>query len=226
MRYWQVKVVQILGAILVRIMSWVSGLIGGRLLPRITWSGIENLRTPSNRLILTPNHKSYADHFFMGAGLLGYIPILPMAFIGADWLFRLREPAGSFMRFMLWLVGAFPARSGKGFEVSLAEPERHLNEGYSFCIYPEGGIRYRPGVHEVKKGAAYLARKTGVPVIPVAITGIDYLTFRSFLFGRRKVAVAFGKSFVIPPDADLGQAAVRIHDEIAALYSSLEAPTP
>lgn len=100
----------------------------------------------------------------------------------------------------------------------MRDPLKNLMKGGTVGIYPEGGIRYRPGVHEVKIGAAYLAQKSGAPILPVAIKGIEYLSWKAFFFGRRKIEVIFGNPFLVDRIKDLSEISEDIRLKIKDLY--------
>lgn len=221
LRYRQVKFSQQFVALVFKILGWVGFLTSGRLFFRLNSVGLENLSGLEGPVIFTPNHKSYVDHFFIGAAVVCRTPALPIGFVAADWLFNIRSWwLGPLARLGLWLLGAYPVLSGKGLNVSLATPELLLGFGYNFCIYPEGKIQFRPGIYEVKVGAAYLARKTGIPVLPVALRGMEYFSMSAFFTGRRNITVVFGTPFNIGKDEDVKEASERIRLAIAALYES------
>jgi 1-acyl-sn-glycerol-3-phosphate acyltransferase len=44
----------------------------------------------------------------------------------------------------------------------------------SMLLFPEGG-RSRAGMREFKQGAAYIAIKAGVPIVPLGLTGTRYV---------------------------------------------------
>jgi 1-acyl-sn-glycerol-3-phosphate acyltransferase len=52
-----------------------------------------------------------------------------------------------------------------------------IEAGYSIIIFPEGTWSYPP--HDIlpfKQGALYMANKTGLPIIPVAMSGTETIT--------------------------------------------------
>ncbi|MDO8600469.1 MAG: lysophospholipid acyltransferase family protein [bacterium] len=201
------------------ILSIISYATFGLLFFRLRVVGRENVENLYGPLIVTPNHKSYVDHFFLMAALPFFSRLLPARAIAADWLFEIPNWKGGFLvRWTLWLCGAYPTRRGSGLDVSLRKPLEVLRKGYVAAIYPEGGIRFRPGVHPVKIGAAYLAQKSGAPILPVAICGIEYLSWRAFLFGRKKVSVVWGTPLYLQPDADMVENSECIRSAIAELY--------
>ena len=57
----------------------------------------------------------------------------------------------------------------------MTEGARIITErGISVLLFPEGG-RSPEGLREFKEGAAYIAIKAGVPVVPMAIVGMREL---------------------------------------------------
>ncbi len=56
--------------------------------------------------------------------------------------------------------------------------KKYLKDGYSVIIFPEGRTRKDGELNEFKSGFAFLARYTGVPVIPIGISGV-------YKFGRK-----------------------------------------
>ncbi|MDR3050226.1 MAG: 1-acyl-sn-glycerol-3-phosphate acyltransferase [Oscillospiraceae bacterium] len=87
------------------------------------------------------------------------------------------------LAFLLRAVHAFPVERGKADLSAMREAWHVLRRGAPLGIFPEGH-RYTSGeMGEIKSGAAVLALKFDVPVIPTFIYG----SFR--LFGRTRVIV-------------------------------------
>ncbi len=76
-----------------------------------------------------------------------------------------------------------------------------IERGFLFVIAPEGTRSKAESLQEGHPGAAYIASKTGVPVIPVALTGTeDRIIFEKMRkFQRSKVLITIGDSFILPP---------------------------
>ncbi len=217
--WWAYFIVQCLIGLVFKMFSLLSFCTGGLLFFRFEVEGLENIRGLKGPLIVTPNHKSYSDHFFILIAIISSnLRLLPARAMAADWLFQIK-PLGWALKN---LFGAYPVRKGQGLDVSLRDPLRVLYKGHVVVIYPEGKIQFKPGVHQVRVGAAYLAQKSKAPILPVAIRGIDYLSFKSFLLGRRKVKVLFGKPFHISSEQDLTVASEDIRQKIAALYGDVK----
>jgi 1-acyl-sn-glycerol-3-phosphate acyltransferase len=63
----------------------------------------------------------------------------------------------------------------------------------SILIFPEGGRSNDGELHPFKDGAAYIAIKAGVPVVPLAISGTrEILAMHSATFHRGSVTVRVG----------------------------------
>ena len=200
---------------LFRMLSVISHLTFGILFFRLSVKNKEALDALQGPIIITPNHKSYVDHFFILAALPFGSKLLPVRAMAADWLFDVPVVGWSLKN----LLGAYRIKKGRGLPVSLREPLKVLAKGGAVAVYPEGEIRFRPGVYEVKIGAAFLAQKSGALVLPVAIKGIEYLSWKAFFFGRRKVEVIFGEPFHIDPAKELTEISNKIRQKIADLYN-------
>ena len=77
--------------------------------------------------------------------------------------------------FVGWCIrrlGAFPVRRGAFAREALQTALELLDRGEVVAVFPEGDV-YADGLHEFEAGVAFLAEKSGAPVIPVAITGAE-----------------------------------------------------
>lgn len=214
-RYFVYWTAQQFMALLFAAMSAVNFLSGGRLFFRLRFVGIGAVKKLRRPVILAPNHKAYVDHFFIAAALLFNFRILPMRTITTDWAYRV--PAiklGFLLPVALGLLGAFPERGGMGLLTAL----RTIREEQSVAVYPEGIAWPETGIAEVQKGAAWLAQKTGAPILPAAIKGIEHFGGREFFFGKREIIVSFGSPFRIGPSDSLEKASQKIKSAIEELY--------
>lgn len=100
-----------------------------------------------------------------------------------------------------------------------------MEEGKSLVIAPEGTRSRTGSLAEAKAGVAFLAARSGFPVIPVGITGTEDKQVLTNLrqFKRSKIALTIGKPFVVAPlphgdkDAALKERTDEIMCRIAAL---------
>ncbi|MBR5152433.1 MAG: 1-acyl-sn-glycerol-3-phosphate acyltransferase [Clostridia bacterium] len=157
----------------------VSGVL--HLLFRIRVEGIENIPTDRNVLVCA-NHLSLFD-----PPLLGTCLPVQLRYMAKEELFKNRL-FGSLLR----AVGAFPIRRGKHDVGALRSAVKMLKDGECVAIFPEGGRSKTKGkMRKGKSGAAMIASKSGVDILPVGICG-DYRLFST-------MTVRVGKP--IPMDA-------------------------
>ena len=76
-----------------------------------------------------------------------------------------------------------------------------MKEGKCLVIAPEGTRSRTGGLIEGKPGVAFLAARSGFPVIPVAITGTEDKVILGNVkrLRRSNVTLTGGKQFIIPP---------------------------
>ncbi len=87
---------------------------------------------------------------------------------------------------------------GKPDRRSLEQALNILRAGRVFGLAPEGDYNKTGSLQKGHNGAAYLASRTGVPVVPLVIYGQEKL-FNSLLSLKRPlVRVVFGEAFVLP----------------------------
>ena len=101
-------------------------------------------------------------------------------------------------------IGAFPV-DRQGADLSaIREAQAVVHDGILLLMFPEGTRSKDRQLHQGFAGTALIAYRTGAPIIPVAITGTEHLTW-PFLFFRPfigpRVTITFGKAFY-PPKAE------------------------
>jgi 1-acyl-sn-glycerol-3-phosphate acyltransferase len=93
-----------------------------------------------------------------------------------------------------------------------------IDEGWSLLIYPEGGRSKDGWGQPFRGGAAFLAKRCGVPVVPVHIEGTGKILPKGGgLPKRSRTTVTFGRPIVPGPDEDSRDLAARIEAAVAAL---------
>ncbi len=98
-----------------------------------------------------------------------------------------------------------------------------LKSGLALGIAPEGTRSQTGQLQEGKPGAALLALKAGVPIVPVGIAGTETYFRRLLTLRRPKLVITFGPAFTLPPldrdnrDKSLRQMADEIMCRIAIL---------
>jgi long-chain acyl-CoA synthetase len=98
---------------------------------------------------------------------------------------------------------------------------RHIGElvsrGYSILIYPEGRRTQKGEIARFQPGAAMIAARLEVPVVPVRLEGLDRILHQSWKFPKRGAArITFGAPISLKGH-DYAQMAGRIESAVIVL---------
>ena len=158
--------------------------------------GLHNLDEVKTNVIFACNHSNEFDPFMVPGPLPFMSRFSPIFYASREKGFYSKCGwrqvfYGGFL-FRMW--GAFPVFIGlNDYEKSLVQHIRILNDGGNDVVYPEGGTTRDGRLQPAKGGVAYLAERTGKPIVPVAIIGTFQLSPGVFISRRRKLKVIFGK---------------------------------
>lgn len=131
-----------------------------KLIFRLKIIGSENI-PKTGPFVIVANHSSLLDGFVLVSFVKPKI-----TFLSAAYLFKM-----PFVGNILRGVGAIPVQ-GKGNDIKLIKKAmKVLQTGGVLGIFPEGRITNQKDDFSAKAGAAYLAVKADVPIIPMAIKG-------------------------------------------------------
>jgi 1-acyl-sn-glycerol-3-phosphate acyltransferase len=126
--------------------------------------GVENLPREGG-VVIAANHFSHLDPPLITINLDRYI-----RFLALDELFEDSKMFGLLLEFF----GTIPL-DRDGYPISaMREAIRHITSGGVLGVFPEGRRVERWGEDEPKRGAAWLAKMTDAPLIPVAIVGTEH----------------------------------------------------
>ena len=142
-------------------------------------------------------------------------------YMGKAELFKHAWPARLFAA-----LGGFPVERGGPDRTAMRAALAALDGGEPLGMFPEGTRRSGPIVHELFEGAAYVAARAGVPVVPVGIGGSERVMPKgSKLIRPAKVHVVVGEPFVVerPDGARVSRRAVHqltgeLHAELQRLF--------
>jgi 1-acyl-sn-glycerol-3-phosphate acyltransferase len=146
-------------------------------------------------LIVVANHMSNADPPLV-AGWLTPLLGRQLHILAKEALFFF--PVGPVIR----RLGASPVKAG-GSDIEAYRMARDiLDRGEILCIFPEGTRSATGVLGEAKPGVAMLATRSGVPVLPVGVSGTDRFLGRGVMLPRigTRLTVRVGTPFTVTLD--------------------------
>jgi len=143
---------------IVRRVFWIAG----KLLWRVTFEGGHNVPA-EGPFVLAPVHRSNIDF-----AMMSLVTRRKMRFMGKDTLWKVKW----FGRFIT-ILGAYPVHRGVADREALRSTIEILKGGEPLVLFPEGTRRSGPVVDDLYEGAAYVAARAGVPLVPVGIGGSE-----------------------------------------------------
>jgi len=174
----------------------------------------------SGAAVVVANHESWLDPIILPLAL----PRKP-AFLGMEELWRMRC-VGLAVRAYGPL--AIPLNRAGVDATALRRALRALEGGALLIVFPEGGISHDGRSLPFHRGAAMLAARAGVPMIPVGIRGTaDALPLGRILPRPRPITIRIGAP-IVPPGVereDLARASEAAAAQIAALRDQLSSPS-
>jgi 1-acyl-sn-glycerol-3-phosphate acyltransferase len=171
--------------------SFLTGL--ARLLTRLLLGSKFHLGGTSNvprsgPLLIVSNHVGGVDPAIIG----GWTP-RPVWFMAKAELFR-----GAWA----WLMRgyhAFPVVRHSPDRTALRRAFGLLKQGSAVVLFPEGHRSENARLLRAEPGAGFIARRSGAPLVPIAITGTQHVLGRQQRFPRpAEVSMTFGEPFQLP----------------------------
>ncbi len=151
----------------------------------------------SGAYVLAPIHRSNVDTPIAAA-----VTGRRVRFMGKDSLWRVR-----WIGAVLSALGGFPVTRGTADLEAMRRCLEILRRGEPLVLFPEGTRQSGPRVHPLFDGAAYLAVKAGVPIVPVGIGGSeDVMPKGSRGIRLRRCHVTIGAPIAPPPATDRASA--------------------
>ena len=183
---------------------------------RVEVSGKENLYG-KNALIMAPVHRSNLDSI-----LLAPLHKRRMRTLAKESLFKFRPFA-----WYLSALGAFPIRRGSADRESVKIAKTLLENGATLLVFPEGTRQEGNQIGELFDGTAYLAAKSGVPVVPIGICGTEKAMGSGRKFPKPyKVRICVGSPIPAPDKnskrSSLGSWTQQLTLELQALQDSAQ----
>ena len=183
-----------------------------RLLCRPTVIGREKIPT-QGAFVLAPVHRSYID-----TPLAAAVTRRRLRFMGKDSMWKWR-PFG----WVLSALGAFPVTRGTADREALKRCVAVLEGGDPLVLFPEGERKDGPVVQQLFDGAAFVAIKAGVPIVPLGIGGSDVAWSRGKKLPRfAKCVLIVGEPIQTSVNDNGKIARSNVRELTAALHSELQ----
>jgi 1-acyl-sn-glycerol-3-phosphate acyltransferase len=120
-------------------------------------------------------------------------------FVAKEELFR-----SWFSGYFISRLGAFPVHRGRVDREALRQAERVLSRGRVLAMFPEG-TRGQGHLQGGFTGAAMIATRANVPVLPIGITGTETIKGWGWMLRRPKITVSIGRPFELPAPGGKGR---------------------
>jgi len=186
---------------------------------RMSVIGQENIPL-TGPFILAPIHRSYID-----TPIASGCTRRRMRFMGKDSMWK-HQP----LNWMLSALGAFPVTRGSADREAIMRAVQVLKSGEPLVLFPEGERKSGAVVQPLMDGAAYVACKAGVSIIPVGIGGSERVMGKGARFiYPKKLVVIIGKPIPVPAPVDgrmprsaVKQVTAQLHEQLQKLFDEAQ----
>jgi 1-acyl-sn-glycerol-3-phosphate acyltransferase len=186
---------------------------------RVTVEGREHI-PKTGAFILAPVHRSNVDSPVVAA-----VTRRRLRYLGKQEMWKYKAPAAVFNA-----MRGIPVNRGTPDRDALRRCTTALQAGEPLVVFPEGSRRSGPVVDELFEGVAYMATKTGTPIVPVGIGGSEQAMPKGAKFIHPvKIHIVVGPP-IHPEISESGKTprrAVRelntkLHDELQRLFDEAQ----
>jgi 1-acyl-sn-glycerol-3-phosphate acyltransferase len=209
-RWWQVALYRFVRVLILGV---------AKLFGRIRIIGSSNI--PRDRpYILAPVHRSNIDF-----ALASLVTPRRMRYMGKDSIFKFKA-----LNPFFHALGAFPVHRGAADREALRTSIAVIESGQPLVMFPEGTRQSGPVVQDLFDGTAYVAAKTGVPIVPVGIGGSEAAMPKGSKFIHpTKLVLVVGEPLDAPAPREGGvsrravkELTEQLHGELQKLFDEAE----
>ena len=151
---------------------------------------------PEGPVILAPVHRSFADFAFTA-----FLTRRKLFFMAKDDLWKTQ-----ILGRLLLTLGVFPVHRQGADREAMRRAERVLERGQVLVVFPEGTRKDGTIVGALHEGAAFLAARTGAPVVPVGIAGTDVAMPKGSRIPKPiRIVVVAGEPLAPPARSEAGR---------------------
>ncbi|MEM7326488.1 MAG: lysophospholipid acyltransferase family protein [Actinomycetota bacterium] len=164
-----------------------------KVLVRVSVTGQERVPESGGFILAPGGHRSILD-----TPLAALASPRVLRYMGAETYFNI-PGLGVFLRAM----GGFPVERAMTDRLALRLSEEVLRNGEPLVVFPEGTRQEGPVVQPLKEGAAFLACRAGVPIVPVGLGGTERAMPKGAKYIKpTKVTIIVGEPIHPPQRAD------------------------
>ncbi len=172
-------------------------------------------------VILAPVHRSNIDFL-----VVSEVSRRKLFYMAKDSLWKAPR-FGSFLE----SIGAFPVHREGADRLALDRSQDVLERGDALILFPEGTRRSGPLIEELHEGAAFLAARTGAPIVPIGIGGsTEAMPKGSKMIRPVKIHLVVGQPLAAPARSARGRVPrTQVHaltEQLAAVAAKRSIPTP
>ena len=201
----------------------IRALIAGacRVWFRLEVQGREHLPT-EGAYIVSPIHRSNLD-----TPVLSAITTRRLRYMGKESLWKSRA-----LGWLLTALGGFPVQRGHADREALKAGLACLERGEPLVVFPEGTRQFGPDMAEMFDGPAYMACRTGVPIVPIGLGNTEAAMPKGAKFIRPvKMTIVIGEPIQPPPLKESGRVSrtgvreltAQLGDAIQVLFDEAQA---
>ena len=206
--------------------TWILPL--GRLFASVEVRGLEHLEAVDGPVIFAANHQSHLDTPVILDALpprwrYRVAPAMAKEFFKAHFYPEqfgrkayIQNSANYYLASLFFNAFPLPQREG-GTRQTLRYIGDLVGDGFSVLIFPEGRRTQQGEIGRFQPGAAMIAARLDVPVVPVRLEGVDRILHQSWKFpSRGRATVTFGAPISLRGN-DYGEMARRIEAAVVEL---------
>ena len=150
--------------------------------------GVENV-PQTGGLVIVSNHASYFD-----PPIVSNCVCRPVAYMAKEELFKIPVLAQA-----IKLYGAYPVSRGTADRGAMRYALEYLENGWAVGVFLEGTRTSDGRIHDPKRGAALLAAKAKVPLLPVSLWGSEKIVQPGTPIPRKvPLTIRIGKLIATP----------------------------
>lgn len=150
--------------------------------------GVENV-PQTGGLVIISNHASYFD-----PPIVSNCVCRPVAYMAKEELFKIPVLAQA-----IKLYGAYPVSRGTADRGAIRYALEYLENGWAVGVFLEGTRTSDGRIHDPKRGAALLAAKAKVPLLPVSLWGSEKIVQPGTPIPRKvPLTIRIGKLIATP----------------------------